>query len=81
MSLCNNCVTCARICPMGAIERDNCAIISGICIKCGACIKRCPKGAKYFDDIVYIEHLNNLEESYGNIRREPEIFLKSKNEQ
>lgn len=74
---CDHCGICARICPMGSIDREDESLIPGICIKCCACEKRCPKGAKYFDDPGYLYHKSELEELYRE-RREPEIFLSEK---
>ncbi len=71
---CNNCKICAAVCPMGSIDRDEVAKITGICIKCGACIKRCPVQAKYFDDDNYLWHKQELENKFA-ARREPETFI------
>jgi ferredoxin len=71
---CNNCKLCADICPMGSINHENIKEFTGICIKCGACIKKCPKHAKYYEDIEFLYHLQELEE--GLVRRaEPKLFL------
>jgi ferredoxin/flavodoxin len=71
---CINCGKCIEMCPMGAIDSRNPALVSGTCIKCCACIKRCPLQAKYFDDQGYVYHMHELEEQYGATRNEPELF-------
>ncbi|GAA0778198.1 hypothetical protein GCM10008908_34670 [Clostridium subterminale] len=62
------------MCPIGAIDSMDLALVSGICIKCCACIKRCPQQAKYFDDQGYVYHMHELEEQYGATCKEPELF-------
>ena len=71
---CLRCGRCASLCPMGSINPDNVAEITGICIKCGACVKRCPAQAKHFDDPNYLYHKTNLEENYQR-RAEVEWFV------
>lgn len=71
---CTNCFICANLCPMESIDFKNAALINGICIKCGACIKFCPNKAKYFDDVNYIFHKEDLENSLKD-RKEPILFF------
>ena len=71
---CTNCGYCAMLCPMGAINPDNCSEIPGKCIRCCACVKLCRPKAKYFADETYLEHKAILEEKFTEPRREPEIF-------
>lgn len=61
---CYMCGTCARACPMGVIDKNDFATITGPCIKCHACVKKCLAGAKYFDDPDLISHIKMLEENY-----------------
>lgn len=75
MNLCDRCGLCVAICPLGSINFDDPSDVFGICMKCCACVKRCPTGAKYYDDENYLYHQHELEEEYGKIRREPELFL------
>lgn len=70
---CTGCGICAKICPMGSINKEDMSSIEGVCIKCGACIKRCPQEAKYFDDKGYLYHMHELEEICAG-RVEAEIF-------
>ena len=74
MHKCTGCGFCAQHCPMGAIDRKDFSLVTGICIKCGACIKGCPTGAKYYDDAGYLYHKSELEEMYAR-RARAEIFL------
>lgn len=71
---CTSCGLCAMLCPMGAIDPTNCALVPGICIKCGACIKMCRPKAKYFSDPTYLEHKEILEKNFTEPRKDPEIF-------
>nr|WP_312578516.1 EFR1 family ferrodoxin [Sedimentibacter sp.] len=71
---CNDCKVCAKTCPMGSIDNTNPRKLNGICIKCGACIKMCPLHAKYFDDLGYLRHKEELEINFAE-RREPELFF------
>jgi len=71
---CINCLTCADVCPMGSISRENVREFTGICVKCGACIKKCPVQAKYYEDPGYLYHKRELEEGFAR-RAEPEMFL------
>jgi ferredoxin len=72
--ICNDCKLCSKICPMGSIDAIDTHRLNGICIKCGACIKMCPVQAKYFDDIGYLKHKEELEINFES-RREPELFF------
>jgi len=72
---CDNCGTCADICPMGCISHEDATKIEGICITCNACVKGCPKHAKYFDDEGYLYHRRELEALYSRRRCVPEMFF------
>lgn len=74
MDICNDCKLCAKICPMDSIDINDTHKLIGICIKCGACIKICPLHAKYFDDLEYLQHKEELEINFA-VRREPELFF------
>lgn len=44
--LCNNCGSCADVCPTGAIADDFHSLDASKCIKCCACVKSCPENAR-----------------------------------
>lgn len=71
---CTDCKLCVSVCPMGSIDYNDVAKLTGICIKCGACIKICPVNAKYYDDENYLKHKYELEIECAE-RKEPEVFL------
>ncbi len=71
---CDNCGACARACPMGSINPDDCSDVPDICIKCHACVNRCTKNAKYFDDEQLLSHIRYLQKNYTE-RNENECFL------
>jgi ferredoxin len=44
---CSQCGVCADVCPMGAVDSQNSAVIDQEkCITCCACIKNCPRNAR-----------------------------------
>lgn len=63
-NLCNRCGTCAQVCPMGSISREDPSVVNGICIKCQACIRACPTQAKHFEDEDFLSHVEMLSEHY-----------------
>lgn len=74
-SLCNDCGTCARVCPTGAISKKNPpAKNKDLCISCAACIAACPQKAHAFRGVSY-KLFGALFQRKCSIRREPEIFL------
>ncbi len=71
---CTNCGACARLCPMGAIDPANVALVPGTCIKCQCCVRKCTKHAKYFDDPAFLSHVAMLEQDFAE-PKENEVFL------
>lgn len=76
------CGLCAKVCPMGSINPENVAEVTGICIKCGVCVKKCPTHAKHFDDPNYNYHKTELEKTTsdalwwnGLCKELPRLFL------
>lgn len=71
---CSHCGECVRRCPMGSINPEDPADVTGICIKCHACVKRCAQHAKYFDDEAFLSHKAMLERDFAR-RAEPMFLL------
>lgn len=71
---CTNCGACARLCPMGAIDPENVALVPGTCIKCQCCVRKCTRHAKYFDDPAFLSHVAMLEANFTE-PKENEMFL------
>ena len=71
---CTDCGACARLCPMGAIDPKNTALVPGTCIKCQACVRKCTKHAKYFDDPAFLSHVAMLEANFTE-PKENQLFL------
>ena len=71
---CTFCGACARLCPMGAIDPKNPALVPGTCIKCHACVRKCTKHAKSFDDPAFLSHVALLEANFADPKKN-EVFL------
>lgn len=72
---CNACGACARVCPTGAISKENPpAKNKDLCISCAACIAVCPQSAQAFRGIPYTV-VGKLFERKCSLRREPEVFV------
>jgi ferredoxin len=74
LARCSKCGACARLCPMGAIDKNNFVDVPGTCIKCQRCVRKCTKGAKYFDDPAFLSHVAMLEANFTE-PKDNEIFL------
>ena len=64
-NVCNGGGKCAKVCPMGAIDRSDVSRVTGVCIKCFACVRLCPRGAKSFDDPDLSSHIRMLERDFS----------------
>lgn len=73
--ICTYCGTCAKVCPMGSISRENIEEVPGVCIKCHACVRKCPTGARYFDDASLISHIRMLEENFAGQPKDNNWYL------
>lgn len=72
---CEQCGTCAQVCPVGAIDPgDSRRIDRERCITCCACIKRCPRGARTMKAGEVTDAAIRLNALYGE-RNEPVVFL------
>lgn len=72
---CNACGACSRVCPAGAISKENPpAKNKDLCISCAACIAACPQNAQAFRGVVY-KLFGMLFERKCSPRRDPEIFV------
>lgn len=71
---CTHCGLCVKVCPMGAVSRQDPAVIEGVCIKCQACVVQCPQQAKYFEDEAFLSHKAQLEKTQAR-RKEAGFFL------
>ena len=62
-ALCTHCGTCAAVCPMGSVDRDDPGKTRGVCIKCQACIHKCRRHARSFTDPAFLSHVVRLEQT------------------
>lgn len=72
-SKCSRCGACARVCPMGSIDRETMEAV-GLCVKCQACVRKCTRRAKYFEDPDFLSHVAMLEQNYTR-RAENTVLL------
>ena len=72
---CTKCMTCARLCPAGAIsESDPCSTDTSKCIACGRCVVVCPHGSRAIYLPAYAEAAAKFTAAFS-ARREPETFF------
>lgn len=73
---CTHCGSCAKYCPMGAIDfNDFCEIDTTKCINCSSCVKRCPVGAKSINHELFLKITQGLIDNFSAIRHEPDLFI------
>jgi ferredoxin/flavodoxin len=71
---CNDCGSCARNCPTGAINLEERGFDLSRCIGCHSCVNRCPKGAIESTSVV----MKMIMKDFGRAaagRMEPELFI------
>lgn len=72
---CTQCGICNQVCPVGAINQENCTLIDiERCITCCACIKKCPNNARTMKPGLVMDASVRLHTLYPE-RKEPEYFL------
>jgi len=72
---CTQCGICAEACPVGAISRENSAVIDQEqCVTCCACIKNCPQHARTIKNSPVKDAALRLHTLYKE-RKEPVFFL------
>lgn len=72
---CSQCGHCAEVCPMGAVDSNNSAVVDhGKCITCCACIKACPQGARMMKPGPVKDAQARLFNLY-NEPKQPECFI------
>lgn len=72
---CNKCSICAKLCPVGAISKENPEIIDyNICISCMRCISICPSKAKKLNPIMLKMASSKMKKLFA-VRKENELFI------
>jgi len=72
---CNNCGTCAKLCPAGAIPINNLkSTDKSLCFTCTRCIYVCPQNARKIGGLVYKIANSKFRSAYAD-RKEPELFF------
>ncbi len=72
---CTGCMTCADVCPTGAVDRsDPKRIDIAACLTCCACVKACPSSARTVKESPVMDRRRELH-TFCSERKEPEFFI------
>lgn len=72
---CNNCGTCVKMCPTGAIPKEKPKTTDKtLCIACTRCMDVCPQKARRFNGLLFKIVSKKFTSKY-NERKEPEEFF------
>lgn len=72
---CSRCGSCAKKCPVGAIDDSTFLADSQKCISCFACVKCCTKSARVVENGQYPQLVEKLEKNLRYVEKEAEIFF------
>lgn len=72
---CSQCGSCAKKCPVGAIDEKTLLSDNKKCISCFACVKGCTKNARTVNNPLLSKTVEMLEKNFRYIEKEAEIFF------
>ncbi len=72
--LCNHCGSCARLCPVGAIDASTMKVRTKQCLRCCGCVKGCPRHARKMVFRINLP-VSRFLNAKGKKQKEPHIYL------